>query len=190
MVKIKRDKRFVWPDRYYIWTYMPKKYRKSTDQVHKDRLYYKHVCCIPYFTRRHAKHVVAFFHGVKALKAIHIISGKRLIQQGFSTFNMRQRVGRKRIARAIFYRDQVRFLRQWAYPPEDRYDKHRRRHYIVKLNKAFKNGGRNGFNRKYNEVNYGSSYRRFKRAYLRGLYKKAVFSILQEIQETNSGGEG
>lgn len=185
MVKIKRDKRFVWPDRYYIWTYYPKKYRKSIGRISKDKLYAKHFTCFPYFSRQHAKHVACFYHGKVALKYIHIVSGKRLLHWGWSTFNKES----KSRQQACFIKGQVRYLRHWAYPPEYRYDKHRRRYYIVRLNRAFKQGGKKKFNQTYWELNYGSNYRRYSRSFMRRNYRQAEYAILSQIQEAEYQGE-
>lgn len=171
MVRVKRDHHWVWPDRYYIWTYFPEKFRRSVNQVTEKKLYAKHYTCIPYFTRRHAKHVACFYHGVKALHSIHIISGKKLISQGITTFNKAN--GQKKYKYECFIRKRdgswyPAHLRQWAYPPEFHCDSHRRRRYIVTMNQAFGNGGKIGrkrFNRKYAEYNYSHSYRRISRAF-------------------------
>ena len=165
MVKVKRDQHFVWPDRYYIWSYFPEKYRSSVTKVNKSQLYKKHYTCIPFFTRRHAKHVVCFYHGVKALHFIHIISGKKLIKQGITTFNKAN--GQKKYNNACFIKSEGNWypavVRQWVYPPEYHMDSHRRRHYIVTMNRAFENHGKVGFNRKYELLNQGNSYRRVAR---------------------------
>lgn len=171
MVKIKRDKRFVWPDRYYIWTYYPEKFRKSIYITSKSKLYAKHYTCIPFFTRTHAKHVAVFYHGKVALHYIHIISGKRLIKQGITSFMI------KKYRDACFIKGQVRYLRPWAYPPEYRYDKHRRRYYIIRMNRAFAQGGRKKFNEEYLRFNYGNNYRRISRAYLNKRYSRIRRSI-------------
>lgn len=171
MVRIKRDNHWVWPDRYYIWTYFPEKYRSSINTVTKKKLYAKHYTCIPYFTRRHARHVACFYHGVKALHSIHIISGRKLISQGITTFNKAN--GQKKYKYECFIKNRdgswySAHLRQWAYPPEFHCDSHRRRFYIVKMNRAFGSGGKAGrknFNRVYAELNYSHSYRRISRAF-------------------------
>lgn len=170
MVRVKRDQHFVWPDRYYIWTYFPPKYRVSVNNKSKSKLYQKHYTCIPFFTRRHAKHVVCFYHGVKALHCIHIIKGSRLIKQGITTFNKAN--GIKRYHQAAFIKQRngdwyPGMLRQWVYPPEYKVDSHRRRHYIVALNHAFEKYGKNGFNKKYELLNIGNSYRRIAKWFLR-----------------------
>lgn len=176
MVKIKRDKHFVWPDRYYIWTYFPKKYRKSIDSVNKNSLYAKHYTCIPYMTRQHAKHVVTYYYGVKALHYIHIIHGSRLIKKGITTFNKAN--GKKDHQTCCFLKGRngewfPAFLKQWAYPPEFMYDSHRRRKYIVALNQKLGNGkklGRQRFNRLYAKLNMGNKYRRISSIHFRHSY--------------------
>lgn len=178
MVKIKRDDRFVWPDRYYIWTYYPKEIRKSISTISKNKLYAKHITCIPYFSRQHAKHVVTFYHGKKALHYIHIISGKRLIKQGYTTFNK----GSKKYKKGIFIKGKFRYVRQWAYPPEYQYDKHRRRYYIVRLNRAFEIGGKNYFNETYWKLNIGNQYRRISPTYRKFRYEKAQKALLVELE--------
>ena len=177
-MRIKRDKRFVWPDRYYIWTYYPKEFRKSIDVVSKGKLFAKHFTCIPYFSRQHAKHVAIFYHGKKALHYIHVISGKRLIKEGFTTF----KEGKWKFRTACFIKGQVRYLRPWAYPPEYQYDKHRRRYYAVRLNRAFNQGGRNKFNETYWQLNYGSNYRRISASFRRWKYLKAHRAIWRELE--------
>lgn len=163
MVKIKRDQYFVWPDRYYIWTYFPKKYQKSIDIVSRKSLYKKHYTCIPFFTRKHAKHVACFYHGVKCLSYIHIISGKNLIKKGITTFNRSNGVAHYQ--KCCFIKDSTgkwypAALRQWVYPPEFLIDSHRRRRYIILLNKVFQRGGKKAFNKKYLLLNHGNAYRR------------------------------
>lgn len=185
MVKIKRDYHFVWPDRYYIWTYYPPKFRSSVNKVHKNFLYKKHYTCIPFFTRRHAKHVVCYYHGVKALHCIHIISGKKLIKQGITTFNRDN--GKKQYNKACFIRNRKgdwypAFIRPWVYPPEYHMDSHRRRHYIVSLNKAFLRGGRKEFNRQYIWLNQGNSYRRIARWFFKMRVRVNRYNIYTELK--------
>lgn len=192
MVKIKRDQFFVWPDRYYVWTYFPEKYRKSVKQVTKLRLYQKHYTCIPFFTRRHAKHVVCYYHGVKALHYIHIISGKRLIKQGITTFNSAN--GQAKYNNACFIKTREgkwypAVLRQWVYPPEYHMDSHRRRHYIVSLNRAFEKHKKKGFNRKYEILNQGNSYRRIARWFFRMRVRVNRINIYTELKILDMANE-
>lgn len=194
MARVRRDKHFVWPDRYYIWTYFPEKFRKSVNQAYKSKLYAKHYTCIPYFSRQHAKHVVCSYHGVKALHYIHIIHGSRLIKQGITTFN--QANGQKKYHKCCFIRNSQGWyaatLRQWFYPPEYLYDAHRRRRYIVQLNKALGNGkklGRKRFNRLYAIKNLNNNYRRISRAAFRRRYilaRRVINNLLnmEELQNT------
>ena len=181
-MRIRRDKRFVWPDRYYIWTYYPKSFRKSIDVVSKGKLYAKHYTYIPYFSRQHAKHVAVFYYGKKALHYVHVISGKRLIHEGITTFNM----GRKKFRNACFIEGQVCYLRQWAYPPEYQHDKHRRRKYACYLNKTFEKGGKNAFNKRYWRLNYGSNYRRISATYRRMKYNNLAKAIWRELEYSDN----
>lgn len=192
MARVKRDQHFVWPDRYYIWTYFPPKYRKSTKNKTKKQLYQKHYTCIPFFTRRHAKHVVCFYHGVKALHSIHIIKGSRLIKQGITTFNQANGIKEYHKAAFIKQRDGTWYpgmLRQWVYPPEYRMDSHRRRHYIISLNKAFEKYGKVGFNRKYELLNMGNSYRRLARWFLRMRIRVNRSNIYTELDIQDMANE-
>lgn len=176
MVRVKRDHHFVWPDRYYVWTYFPKKYRKSVNKVNKNTLYAKHYTCVPYMTRQHAKHVITYYYGVRALHYIHIIHGSRLIKKGITTFNKAN--GQRDFQKYCFLKDSKgewfrAYLKQWAYPPEYLYDSHRRRRYIVKLNQKLGNGkklGRKRFNRMYAKLNLGNKYRRISSIHFRHSY--------------------
>ena len=181
-MRIKRDKRFVWPDRYYIWTYYPKSYRKTIEIISPNYLYAKHYTYYPYFSRQHAKHVAVYFYGKKALHYVHVISGKRLLKQGISTFNE----GRRKWRGACFIQGRLSYLRQWAYPPECQYDKHRRRHYACSLYKAFQRGGRKAFNEKYWKLNYGFNYRRISRAYRRRKYNKLWKAVWRELEYSSN----
>ena len=167
-MRIRRDKRFVWPDRYYIWTYYPKSLRKSIDVVSKGKLY--------------AKHVAVFYYGKKALHYVHVISGKRLIHEGITTFNM----GKKKYRNACFIEGKVCYLRQWAYPPEYQHDKHRRRKYACYLNKTFEKGGKNAFNKRYWILNYGSNYRRISATYRRMKYNNLARAIWRELEYSDN----
>ena len=194
MVRVKRDQYFVWPDRYYVWTYFPKKYRKSVNKVGKNTLYAKHYTCVPYMTRQHAKHVVTYYYGVRALHYIHIIHGSRLIKQGITTFNRAN--GQKDYQKHCFLKGAKgewfpAYLKQWAYPPEYMYDSHRRRRYIVNLNRVLGNGkklGRKRFNRLYTKYNLGNRYRRISSIYFRHSYiitrKKVNIEVyLEDLQQ-------
>lgn len=195
MTKVARNRHFVWPDRYYIWTYFPEKFRKSIKHVTKDRLYAKHYTCIPYFSRQHAKHVVCSYHGTKALHYIHIIHGSRLIKQGITTFN--QANGQKDYNHCCFIKSPKigwypAQLRQWFYPPEYLYDAHRRRKYIVSLNRALGDGkkaGRKRFNKLYAKYNIGNNYRRISKTAFRIRYllaRRITYTLLnlEEMQNT------
>lgn len=183
-MRISRDRRFVWPDRYYIWSYFPNNIRKSIYQRVESRLYAKNYCRIPYFSRLHARHVATFYHGRKANKYIHIISGKRLIKQGITTFP------RYKYEEVFFLRNQVRHLRQWAYPIEFRSDKHRRRRYITCMNEAFNKGGKNLFNDTYKLYNIGNQYRRFSTKWLNRKYRNVKRRLYNQLVEEDLMAKG
>ena len=150
--------------------------------VSKSRLYAKHYTCIPYFSRQHAKHVAVFYHGKKALHYVHVISGKRLIKQGITTFNMGKWLWRN----ACFIKGNLSYLRQWAYPPEFQHDKHRRRRYICGLNNAFQKGGRDVFNRYYWKLNYGNNYRRISSHYRKKKYDNLTKALWRELEYSDN----
>ena len=185
MVKIKRDRHFVWPDRYYIWTYYPPEYRKSIKTPSLSKLYQKHYTRIPFFTRAHAKHIACYYHGVRALRTIHIIKGDRLIKQGITTFNASLRCAKDLRYRMFIQKKDGTYypgsLRQWAYPPEYRMDAHRRRKYIIIMNNAFEKKGRKGFNEKYKFYNYDNHYRRISNKWLDRQHQVNRRKIYMEI---------
>lgn len=82
MCKSWRDPHKVRRDGYYIWQYYPASERPSTYRKNENDMYAKHYCCIPYYSRYHAKDVIQYYFGQDVLNTCHIISGKKLIRQG------------------------------------------------------------------------------------------------------------
>lgn len=178
MVKVYRDPHIVWEDRYYIYTYIPKKFQTKRQKKHisEKYLYAKWICPIPYLSRVHAKHAVSFTYGKKSLKKIHIIYGKKLIKQGITylKFNAMTR-------NMIYLNGNKVHVKKWVYPPEARMDTHRRRKYIVKLNLAAERLSKQEFNKFYKLENYGYDFSGLSRYYLRNNYRSYRIALAQEI---------
>nr|DAE96692.1 MAG TPA: hypothetical protein [Caudoviricetes sp.] len=178
MVKVYRDPHIVWNDRYYIWTYIPEKYKGSRQKniVSEKYLYPKWVTPIPYLSRVHAKHVIVFSYNRKALKHIHIIYGKKLIKQGITYLNYN-----KKTYNMMYYKGRKVHVKKWVYPPEAKMDTHRRRKYIVKLNRAVKRLSKKDFNHFYKTEHYGYNFSGLSRYYLRRRYREYKMALVQEI---------
>lgn len=171
MTKIRETYGIVNPNYYYVWTWRPKEYWKYEHQG-KSRLYKKHFCSTPYFTRFHARRTLSIFFGVDVLGYIHIIKGKNLIKMGITHFH-------RKYGRHIFYKGKPHMTPRFITPPEYLVDKHRRRYYHTRMYRAIRLGRRN-FNNFYALALYGYNegldirYRKEKRYQLRK-------SILQSL---------
>jgi hypothetical protein len=128
---------------------------KSFYTISEKYLYRKHICGVGFYSRYHARHIVWLTLGEKALLHIHIIRGDKLIKEGITEIP-------KENSDRIFVkdphtRDGSRKVKRWHYPPEFRYDKHRRRHFILYLVRAAEERGPLAFDRKYKK--YFNGYR-------------------------------
>ena len=150
MVKIKESSIDpIRPDRYYIWTWVPKEYRRRT----KKWLYLRHLTGIPYFSRKQIKITLTYIYGVDILAYIHIIKGKRLIEQGIyhiSDMNLYPKGSLK-----LWYKGKFVKARKFVMPPEYQLDKHRRRHFMVKMHQTFKRYGIKEFDKTYQRMLLG-----------------------------------
>lgn len=118
-------------------------------------LYKKHYCGIGFYSRFHARHIVAITISKKALLYIHVVRGDKLIKEGITTFN--KAYNDRIFVNSPFTKYGDRKLRRWRYPPEFNYDKHRRRHFILYLVKSAEDRGWRAFDSKYKK--YFNGYR-------------------------------
>lgn len=164
MTRIRETYGIVNPNYYYVWTWRPKEYWKYASQKEK-RLYKKHFCSTPYFTRFHAKRTLTIYFGADVLGYIHIIKGKTLIKMGVTHFQ-------KKWGRHIFFKGKPKITPRFITPPEYLVDKHRRRYYRTRMYRAIRLGRKN-FNNFYALALYGYNegldiqYRKQKRYQLR-----------------------
>lgn len=148
-----RSNYIVYPDLYYIWTYYPPELCK--DNLTESGLYRKHYCGIGFYSRFHARHIVALRISKKALLYIHIVRGDKLIKEGITSF---PKVYNDRIfVNSPYTKYGDRKLSRWIYPPEFNYDRHRRRHFILYLVRSAEDHGWQAFDRKYKK--YFNGYR-------------------------------
>lgn len=172
MARIKRDTENVQADKYYIWTWVPKKW---VNYSCFRSIYQKHYCAQPFYTRYHAKKTAILHLGVDALQYIRIVSGRYLLKRGITKFQGRWKL-------RVFYKDSPRGMPPWVIPPEFRFDKHRRRHFANILYRKFKRG-RKKFNQFYAFVLYGYTETLDKK-YLIKQRSKLGYQILQNLQKT------
>lgn len=119
--------------------------------------------------------------GVDANLYIHTIKGKNLIKQGITDLP-------KKGHQSIFFKGKPTKIRRFIFPAEARMDKHRRRHFVVRMNKIYKKHGRRAFNRAYQIALYG--YRdEFSPEYRKQKRLQVHSAILQEIQQAESRGK-
>ena len=173
--RVARNNTIIYEDLYYVWSYRPDKYWKLSKFITKNSLYKKHICGIGFYSRYHAKHVLLELIGQDVIPYIHIIKGKRLLDKGISTLP-------KNYSECIFYKGEPYKIKRWIYPPEFRYDSHRRRHFILYLVRSAEDYGVKAFNLKYKRYFYG--YRQsFPWSYYRKKRVKILNSLVQEIWE-------
>lgn len=171
--RLARDLVNVQADRYYIWTWRPRKY------WHKNGWkanYQKHYCCQPFYTRYHAKKTAVLHIGVDALSYIHIVSGRHLLKQGYTKFAQVWCKSR------VFIKDKPMGMPPWIFPPEYRFDKHRRYMFRYQMRNSFKRG-RKYFNETYAFSLYGYTQNLDKK-YLAKQRLKENNKILRELQKT------
>lgn len=173
--KVKRDNTLIYPDLYYVWCYRPDEYWKNHKVISEYSLYRKHYCGIGFYSRYHAKHVLTHLLGVDVLSYIHIIRGKKLLKLGITNVP-------KNYSEFIFFKGKPRKIKRWIYPPEFRYDSHRRRHFIVYLVRSAEDQGVKAFNNKYKRYFYG--YRQsFPWSYYKRKNNKIIRDIIQDVWE-------
>ena len=83
--KVYRDNTIVYPDLYYVWTYMPPEICKTFFRHNKRLMYRKHICGIGYYSRYHARHIISLMLYDKAMDYCHIVKGSELIKEGITT---------------------------------------------------------------------------------------------------------
>lgn len=186
MVRLARNNQTIYPELVYVWTWRPDeywgwtKYQYAEDHKYRTEklLYKKHICGIGFFSRYHARRTITLLLGVDANSYIHMIRGKRLINQGITKIP-------KKGSSSIFFKDKPVQIRRFIFPPEAKMDKHRRRHFIVRMNNIFKRHGRRKFNQAYQIALYG--YRDgFSPEHTRRKRLQVYSAILQETQENES----
>jgi hypothetical protein len=186
MVKLARDNRKIYPDLIYVWTWRPDeywgwtKYQYATESKYRTEklLYKKHICGLGFFSRYHVRRTITLLLGVDANLYIHTIKGKNLIKQGITDLP-------KKGHQSIFFKGKPTKIRRFIFPAEARMDKHRRRHFVVRMNKIYKKHGRRAFNKAYQIALYG--YRdEFSPEYRKQKRLQVHSAILQEIQQAES----
>jgi hypothetical protein len=176
-----RNNQIIYPDLYYIWTYIPSDISKKFFKKNKQ-MYTKHICGVGFYSRFHARHIVSLIIGKKALLYIHIIRGDKLIKDGIRSLPA-YKVDRIYVNNP-FTPDGSKKIRRWIYPPEFRMDKHRRRHFILYLVKSAEDKGVRAFDNKYKKYFNGYKESITVGAYLRKR-KKILRSFIQELREAN-----
>lgn len=175
-MRIYRDNTYIYPDLYYIWTYIPESKYKS--RITEKSLYRKWVCGLGFYSRYHARHIIRTCYSYAVASKIHIIKGIKLREQGITELPKTHR-------HYIYIGDNLRYVRRWVYPPDAFMDRHRRRHFVTKLVKAFNNGGWIGFNRKYKTIFNG--YRISSTQYqLKRQRNKVIGAFVSEIFKAKS----
>lgn len=184
MTKIAEPNGIILKDRYYIWTYRPKEYWKLADRITSEKnLYKKHICAIGYLSRYHAKKVVTYLYGVDSLSYIHIIKGKKLIDQGIKEITV------KKFKCRVFIKGKPVKLKKWVFPIESQINTHRRRKFTLKMYNIFRRYGRKKFDYELKLALYGQRPG-FDSYYLK---KKAISVnayLIQAYPEINPYPEG
>lgn len=140
MVKLKESNIGpILPDRYYIWTWRPDTTNKI---ITEKKLYRKHLTGIPYFTRHHVKVTLVYLYGVDVLQYIHIISGRKLLQQGIRELSDMNGKLLKRGATKFWFKGKFVKAKKFIIPDEYKIDKHRRRRFMVQMHRVFKSKGK------------------------------------------------
>ena len=163
MVKLKESNIGpILPDRYYIWTWRPDTTNKI---ITEKKLYRKHLTGIPYFTRHHVKVTLVYLYGVDVLQYIHIISGRKLLQQGIRELSDMNGKLLKRGATKFWFKGKFVRAKKFIIPDEYKIDER----YSIKLY-----GQRQGISPAYTKQKRLQIYS----------------SILQDLREAESRGEG
>ena len=187
MVKLKESNIGpILPDRYYIWTRRPDTTNKI---VTEKKLYRKHLTGIPYFTRHHVKVTLVYLYGVDVLQYIHIISGRKLLQQGIRELSDMNGKLLKRGATKFWFKGKFVRAKKFIIPDEYKIDKHRRRRLMVQMHRVFKSKGKKAFDERYSVKLYGQR-QGISPAYTKQKRLQIYSSILQDLREAESRGEG
>lgn len=173
--KVHRDNTKIYRDMVYAWTYLPdNKYPKRANKFSEKSMFKKHYCGVGFYSRYHARHVLSETFGLnKVARQVRLIQGKRLIKEGITTLP-------KKAVNYLYIDGRLRKVRRWIYPPEFRYDSHRRRHFIVYLVTAAEDKGVKAFNRKYKTYLYGHR-KSFSWSYYKRKETKILDSFVQDI---------
>ena len=187
MVKLKESNIGpILPDRYYIWTWRPDTTNKI---ITEKKLYRKHLTGIPYFTRHHVKVTLVYLYGVDVLQYIHIISGRKLLQQGIRELSDMNGKLLKRGANKFWFKGKFVRAKKFIIPDEYKIDKHRRRRFMVQMHRVFKSKGKKAFDERYSIKLYGQR-QGISPAYTKQKRLQIYSSILQDLREAESRGEG
>lgn len=180
--RVYRNNLVIYPDLYYVWTYMPPELYKDFYKQTPGKLYKKHICGIGFYSRLHARHVIGNTISKKALLYIHIVRGSSLIKNGIT--EIPKKYHDRIFVNSPYTQYGDRKIRKWIYPPEFNYDNHRRRHFILYLVRSAETKGPRAFNQKYKR--YFNGYRESitVRNYLKKR-RKIFHALVQELREAN-----
>ena len=129
------------PDRYYVWTWVPKEYEGRT----RKHFYPKHLTGVPYYSSEHLKITLKLYYGRKVLDVIHIISGKQLLKEGVYGLDLNL----TRASSKFWYRGKLRRAYRFYYPPEYRFNKYEKHLFMKRLTDTFTKYGKEAFNQEY-----------------------------------------
>ncbi len=191
MVRIKESSMEpIKKDRYYFWTWVPLKTKSPKKRTEK---YYfrKHLTGIPYYTKYQIKRTLVEMYGWDVVSEIHIISGRKLLKQGIHFAWEMDPVNKSTRFRTtkFWLKGELVKARKFVIPDNYRIDKHRRRHFMVKMHQTFRKYGKKRFNEEYAKLLYGSRAGVSKR-YLNKKRYKIRDTLIQELQEAQRKGEG
>ena len=150
-VKYLDNPRKILPNMYYVWQYYNHKDRKTISVVTEQKLYKKHICAVPYFTRYHAKDILLNKFGT-TISDCHIIKGKRLIRQGITEID-----GPKKRLFSVRHKGGWYKVRRFRYPIEWRLFPNARSFKISMYNYFF-NHTRKEFDDHYKSIYIGERY--------------------------------
>ena len=119
--------------------------------ITEQKLYKKHICAVPYFTRYHAKDILLNKFGT-TISDCHIIKGKRLIRQGITEID-----GPKKRLFSVRHKGRWYKVRRFRYPIEWRLFPNARSFKISMYNYFF-NHTRKEFDDHYKSIYIGERY--------------------------------
>ena len=152
-VKYLENPRKIKPNMYYIWQYYTFEERKSSRMVTPKKLYQKHICAIPYFTRYHAKDMLLHQYGFKKTQGCHIIKGSKLLKQGFTEIegSMKRLYSIRDVYGRWHKLKRFRYPIEWVTLPNQR-------HFKIALYNFYFNHTRKEFNDHYKSLYIGERY--------------------------------